>query len=132
MMKLSFLLLLAILSSCFSGETKEPTQTPSTSFDRLLLGTWQSLDDKKSQVIISNKTYTEYYQNMGPSVLTYKLTNFCQCDNADTFIRSDKKDLLVTKDESSCYCYEIIKLNKDYLELGYSGRGPTLRFRRIK
>jgi hypothetical protein len=131
-MRISFLLVFAILSSCLSGETKEPAQTPASSFDRLLLGTWQSLDDKKSQVIISKKTYTHYYQNVGSSVLTYKLTNFCQCDNPNSFVRSDKKDLLVTKDEAGCYCYEIIKLSKDYLELGYTGRGPSLRYKRIK
>lgn len=147
------MLLLAILSSCFLGEneettqtpaasfdtrrqatrqqTKDTTQTPAASFDSLILGTWQDLNDKKSKIKITKKTYIEYYTGEEPDVLSYKITNSCQCDNPDWITRSDKKDLLVTRDEWGCNCYGITKLNKNYLELGVPGKG-LLRFKRIK
>ena len=102
-------------------------------YPTLILGTWQSLEDPRSVLLITRTTYQEKYPGLPNSKLTYRITNACPNPDAPKLI-GKQKDILVTYDakESLSYCYGIDLLNNNLLTLIYLGRGNSLHFKRIK
>lgn len=128
---ISLLGLLALLREPAPASQAPVPAAGSSGYGRLLLGTWQSLDDPRFTVSISPSAYTEHYQKTASS-LRYRLASACQCD-AGAATKAASRHLLVTYETSpqDCYCYSIDQLDQQHLTLLYLGRGNSLRFRRV-
>ena len=85
---------------------------------KLLIGRWVSKDDKKYTIVVTNKTFVEYYGKEKVGVFTYSI-------NKDKLIKTDKGD-------GEVYEYDVETLTKKDLVIIYLSRGNMLHFVRRK
>lgn len=91
--------------------------TAQSSDAKLIIGRWQSIDDRKSEMVFTKDRETDYYGKKQELVSTYRLQH----------------DSLVTVDVKSgdTSYYIITSLSSKNLALMYLARGNILTYRRV-
>ncbi len=89
----------------------------STDNNQKILGKWVSLDDEKYTMEFDGEYKTDFYNN---TLITKEIFSF------------EEDKYLVVGEGDSKFKYEIIKLDKDNLEMIYLERGHILRFKKVK
>jgi hypothetical protein len=111
MKRLFLFCFLLTLSLAVSAQNKVPAIEL-----KKLPGTWVSIDDKKYQIVFTDSTQTDFYENEKQAFLKYRVTT----------------DQLTTTDQESgeIYKYTILSLSDKYLTLQHHPRGNLLKFSR--
>ena len=126
----------ALCTTLLSLSTSYAQYIPKSQWQRypaLLIGTWQSLQDPKSFLVITKTKYQDVYEQEKISASTYTITNDCPDPNL-TKHPDAAKTILVTYDATmpdEPFCYGIDLLTNTRLTLIYMGRGNSLRFKRV-
>jgi hypothetical protein len=105
---------LILLTLLVISVTSFAQNNPNEANMKLLSGQWESIDDKKYEIIISD-SIIEYYNKIETDAFSFKVE-----DNKLTKY-SVNGDL---------YEYEIVGLSKKYLTLMYLQRGNLLKFKK--
>ena len=104
-------------------------QIKSDSVYQILKGKWYEEKDPKSKLIFYKKSIREYYKGVkGISTLSYIITNNC-CDSSLISTKGIGLYLKETDRKGIVYCYVIMSISENSLELVYSG-GRFLALRR--
>lgn len=99
-----------------------------TMLEENLVGTWQSIQDPKSQLAITADQYTETYDGKAVSANPYQLLESCpeSCGASP----SDTPCLRITGQDEMCYA--VILADGEKLELSLvNGKGNTNQYQRI-
>lgn len=94
-----------------------------------IIGSWQSISDKKYIIEISKTQIKEYYDIKEESTYKYYITTF-PCDSSYTKVKNIS--FLKKVSVGDVDCYEIVSLTNDYLTLVYTSNGNILEFKRNK
>ena len=98
-----------------------------------LQGKWQSVQDKKSVVLISGYKYIDYYQGKKVATSDFNLYDTCSENVSSKDIKSNSGEYLIVFDgDDYNLCYNIDVLSYKTLSLFYEGAGKFLTYRRIK
>jgi len=98
----------------------------------LLQGKWQSLDDKTNFLVFDKNLRKEIAKGMKNwDSEPFNLSNKCLNESDKEMIGEPEKDKYISCNQSDM-CWYIITINKDFLELSYTGRGNTLKYKRVK
>lgn len=109
---------LLIISSCDSSKSN---------YD-LLQGTWVSTDDANSELKIEGNYWIDIYEGESLSNDLFIISNDCAEDpNAEN---DNNGQYLTTFYDGMNYCYYIVNIDNENLELQFQGRGNTLVYKR--
>ncbi len=110
---------------CFAQQIK------SDSICNFLKGKWYEEKDSKSRLVFYKDSVREYYKgNKDISILQYSVTDKC-CDSSLISSKGIGFYLKETDRNGNIYCYVIMSIYPDLIELVYSG-GRFLALRREK
>jgi hypothetical protein len=119
-----------LLTSFFFVHNCYGQQIRKNSLYKLMQGRWYELKDAKSRIDISRRFIKEYYSGVkGMDTLSYTITR----ESCDTTVNSTKGTgyyLKETNRDGLVYCYAIVKVSVDELEMVYSG-GRIIFYRRM-
>lgn len=98
----------------------------------LLQGKWQSLDDKTNFLVFDKNLRKEIANGMKNwDSEPFTLSNKCLNESDKVMNGEPEKDKYISCIKSDM-CWYIISINKDFLELSYTGRGNALKYKRVK
>lgn len=134
----SFLLLAACTST---PKTEADTQTAPTTVApaenapsgvELLQGVWQSTEDPKAQISISNSVYDDIYD--GKKMSTGEFSFSADCSDAACKEGKGTNGCFSVEDQKSqMTCFSIVKLTADDLDCSLvGGRGNTNHYKKVK
>jgi len=92
-----------------------------------LQGTWQSLDDTLSYMVIQKDTIVSYYDDRKISTETIEFIN-----NAEDREKDPDGNVFIVKGEFDAMIYNIISISDTRLEYSWQGRGNSLRFSKVR
>ena len=106
-----------------------PKESSSNSKIDFLQGSWQNIDDPKSKMSFKGNLWIDTYEGMKEiSKNTFEIND--QCANVTQQNAPKLKDGYISIAKLK-QCYKIVKVDKEYLELSYVGRGNSLKYKRI-
>lgn len=114
---------LIILSFVFLGSCS----STKTNHD-LIQGSWVSVDDENSSIEITADNWISKYSGEDDYENEYIISN--QCANSIDDAQNPNGNYISMSDYGEIYCYEIIKLDDETLEISYLDRGNTLTYKR--
>jgi len=132
--KTALLILCAVLlftTAFFScSENKTPdTASANTVKGNLgkLQGKWQSMDDRASQIEIKDDKFTSYYNN---EVMSTETIQFIK----DTESRTPDPDgqYFIVMGQFDAMIYALVEVTDSKLEYSYTGRGNSLKYKKIQ
>lgn len=143
-MKYSYILIfiLTLTASC-KNDNGSPSQTSEESSlevsndpyiahnQKLLQGSWRSLDEKGVTLTFKNNTRVENVEGKPKGRTRYfEIADECKNDalGNDRVIKSRAKYISL---QDIDLCYYIINLDKTYLDIKVIGRGNTIRYKRM-
>ena len=141
-MQKTYILLLTLICifSCKKKEEQPKDNEPNTNTEKvdlketpsnltLLQGNWQNVDDPKSKMSFNDNLWIDTYEGMKEiSKNTFELGN--NCKNVIEQKVPEVKNAYISIPKLN-QCYKIEKIDKNYLELSYVGRGNSLKYERI-
>ncbi len=99
------------------SEQKQKINENKQTYDlSLLQGKWKSIDDTKSVIEFSANKKIDYYSDNKISEGDFSV----------------KKGLLIVKEDTEVFKYQIVTLSNNILTLTYLPRGNTLKYERIQ
>ena len=137
MKKQLFFLTIAIgilfnINSIAQSTKKTNYKLSTLSTNELLQGKWQSLDDKTNFLVFDKNQRKEIAKGMSNwDMEPFTLSNKCLIESDKEMTGEPEKDKYISCVKSDM-CWYIISINKDFLELSYTGRGNTLKYKRVK
>lgn len=114
-------------SSALNKSSSLEAETTKTTY-QLLQGKWQSIEDAKSVIEIKEHAYIDYYAGKQLSTTAFILDRACPSASGAGHPGDNEKYLVEPREQM---CWEIVGVDKDYLELNYTTRGNTLKYRHI-
>lgn len=136
-MKKNIIFLVTAIVILFNGvaiaqnKIVKPTSS-ALSTSELLQGKWQSLDDKTNFLVFDKTQRKEIAKGMKDwDIEPYSLSNKCLNESDKVMNGEPEKDKYISCLKSDM-CWYIISINKDFLTLSYTGRGNTLKYKRVK
>lgn len=137
MKKKLFFLTIAIgilfnINSIAQSTKKTNYKSSTLSTNELLQGKWQSLDDKTNFLVFDKNQRKEIAKGMSNwDIEPFTLSNKCLNESDKEMTGEPEKDKYISCVKSDM-CWYIISINKDFLELSYTGRGNSLKYKRVK
>lgn len=104
---------------------------PKISVSALLQGKWQSLDDKTNYLVFDKTQRREIAGSSNWDSTPYTLSSKCLNDSDKEMAIEPEKDKYISCIQDDL-CWYILTINKDFLTLSFTGRGNTLKYKRVK
>jgi len=102
------------------------------SISKLLLGKWQSVDDKTNYIVFENNLRKEIADGIEKwNSESYVLSNKCLNESDRENGLEPENNKYISCKESDM-CWYIVNISKEYLTVSYLGRGNTLKFKKVK
>lgn len=126
MLKTLFIVLLALnLTNCKGQDAKN--KISETNYE-LLQGTWEMQEDKKSKIIIKDRTYYDYYDGKLLEQMEYSLKNSCSVSPND-FNKNGSHMIINLEGEN--LCYEIMGIDNKTLSIMYLDNGKVFVYNKV-
>jgi hypothetical protein len=94
----------------------------------LILGKWVSVDDPASTLEITENKWTFNITGEENFECDYLIGDNCATNIEDT--KNPNGNIISILEYDEFYCYSILKLDQEILELSYLNRGNTLTYKR--
>lgn len=114
----AILMSLFLLNSCDSKKSNL----------ELIQGTWISVDDENYELKIDEDNWIDIYEGEASIETTFVISEECKDDQSAESISDGT--VITTFNEEYTFCYEIVKVDSENLEIIYQDRGNSLIFKR--